>query len=83
VKTGTDAVGAFEAKNRFSDPLDRVGRGAEITITTDDRPAAKIVPASDHSNAIRKQAIADLRAMRKRYELKDVTARELITEGRT
>jgi prevent-host-death family protein len=82
MKTGTVTVGAFEAKNRFSDLLDRVGRGAEITITKHDRPVAKIVPASDHSNVIRKQAIADLRAMRKRYALKDVTARELITEGR-
>jgi prevent-host-death family protein len=82
MKTGSVAVGAFEAKNRFSDLIDRVSRGAVVTITKHDRPVAKIVPASNHSNDIRKQAIADLRAMRKRYALKDVTARELISEGR-
>ena len=82
MKTGRVAVGAFEAKNRFSDLIDRVGRGAEITITKHDRPVAKIVPVSNHSKEIRQQAIADLRAMRKRYSLQGVTARELISEGR-
>ena len=82
MKTARVAVGAFEAKNRFSDLIDRVARGAEITITKHDRPVARIVPAGNHSSDSRKQAIADLRAMRKRYSLQDVSARELISEGR-
>ena len=43
MKTTTLSVGAFEAKNRFSDLLDRVGRGAVVTITKHDRPVARIV----------------------------------------
>ena len=82
MKTGSVSVGAFEAKNRFSDLIDRVGRGAEITITKHDRPVARMVPANRQSNQMRKQAVADLRAMRKKYTLKGVTARELISEGR-
>jgi prevent-host-death family protein len=37
-------VGAFEAKTKFSELLERVRAGAEITITKHERPVAKLVP---------------------------------------
>ncbi len=37
-------VGAFEAKTKFSELLDRVSQGAEITITRHEKPVAKLVP---------------------------------------
>ncbi len=37
-------VGAFEAKTKFSELLERVSQGAEITITRHERPVAKLVP---------------------------------------
>ena len=37
-------VGAFEAKTKFSELLERVSNGAEITITKHERPVAKLVP---------------------------------------
>jgi prevent-host-death family protein len=82
MKTSTLSVGAFEAKNRFSDLIDRVGRGAEVTITKHDKPVAKIIPATSASREKRKRAVAELRALRCRYHLKGVTARELIDDGR-
>ena len=82
MKTTTLSVGAFEAKNRFSELIDRVGRGAEVTITKHDKPVAKIVPATDQLRERRKRAVAELRAVRGRYRLKGVTARKLIGEGR-
>lgn len=82
MKTGALSVGAFEAKNRFSDLLDRVGRGIEVTITKHDKPVARIVPAADAVEEKRKRAAAELRSMRRRYSLKGVTTRELIDEGR-
>lgn len=82
MKTSVLSVGAFEAKNRFSDLIDRVGRGAEITITKHDKPVAKIVPATDARGEKRKRAAAELRAWRGRYRLKGITPRELIDEGR-
>jgi prevent-host-death family protein len=37
-------VGAFEAKTKFSELLERVGDGAEIVITKHERPVARLVP---------------------------------------
>jgi prevent-host-death family protein len=43
MKTRIVEIGAFEAKNRFSELLEQVQRGAEITITKHDRPVARLV----------------------------------------
>jgi prevent-host-death family protein len=82
MKTGTISVGSFEAKNRFSELIDRVGRGAEVTITRHDKPVARIVSATDLQAEKRKRAVAELRQMRGRYNLKGSTAKKLIAEGR-
>jgi prevent-host-death family protein len=37
-------VGAFEAKTKLSELLDRVERGEEIVITRRGKPAARLVP---------------------------------------
>jgi prevent-host-death family protein len=39
------SVGAFQAKTHFSQLLERVAKGEEITITKHDRPVARLVPA--------------------------------------
>ena len=82
MKTRSLTIGAFEAKNRFSELIDRVDHGAEITITKHDRPVAKIVPVDNAAARRRKHAAAELRALRSRYTLKDASVRELIDEGR-
>lgn len=82
MKSHDDAVGAFEAKNRFSELLDRVGRGAEITITKHDRPVAKLVPAGGDVAAERKKATAELKLLRRSYDLRGLAVRELIDAGR-
>ena len=82
MKTTDVALGAFEAKNRFSELLNRVDRGAEFTITKHDRPVARLVPALSQSRDRRKKATAELRALRERYSLKGLSVRSLIDEGR-
>jgi len=82
MKFSATTVGAFEAKNTFSELLEKVGRGAEITITKHDKPVARLVPVGDVSREARVKAAAELRAMSKRYSLKGVTIRELVNEGR-
>ncbi len=81
MKTGASTIGAFEAKNAFSELLERVGKGAEITITKHDRPVARLVPAGPALKE-RKKAAAELRVMSERYSLKGLPIRALIDEGR-
>jgi prevent-host-death family protein len=40
------SVGAFHAKTHFSQLLERVANGEEITITKHDRPLARLVPVN-------------------------------------
>ena len=82
MKTSDRVMGAFEAKNKFSELLERVGRGAEITITKHDRPVARLVPAFAPAQKERKKATAELRVLRERYRLKGLAVRALIDEGR-
>jgi len=82
MKTAQASVGAFEAKNKFSELLDRVGHGAEVVITKHDRPVAKLVPVSASAKNERKKTTLELRTLRKRYSLHGLSVRELIDEGR-
>ena len=82
MKATTSTIGAFEAKNSFSDLLEQVGRGAEITITKHDRPVARLVPAQASGLKERQKAAAELRIMSERYSLKGLSVRNLIAEGR-
>jgi prevent-host-death family protein len=75
-------MGAFEAKNKFSELIERVGHGAEVIITKHDHPVAKLVSASSSVAADRKRATAELRALGRRYSLKGLALRKLIEEGR-
>jgi prevent-host-death family protein len=61
-------IAAFEAKNEFSQLLDRVEQGEEITITRDGRAVARLVPAQLDYNP--EEARAAVRRMRERAEQK-------------
>ena len=82
MKTHGGVIGAFEAKNKFSELLERVGRGAEFTITKHDRPVARLISAHAPARKDRKKATAELRTLRERYSLKGLSVRELIDQGR-
>ena len=77
-------VGAFQAKTHFSQLLERVAKGEEITITKHDRPVALLVPAERPS---RKNVAALFRQMDELREslpkAKDKsTLKNLINKGR-
>lgn len=75
-------VGAFEAKTKLSDLLERVGHGASFVITKHDRPVAKLIGYSDDKAARRVQAVERMKALRARYRLKGLSVRQLREEGR-
>lgn len=78
-----NTVGAYEAKTRFSQLLERVAAGEEITITRHGHPVARMVPASQpHSTETRLEAIGKMRELSQRNRLGGLRVRDLIAEGR-
>jgi prevent-host-death family protein len=76
-------VGLSEARSRFAQLIDEVGRGETITITKHGVPVALLVPPTRTATPAGREALAGLRAFRTRHPLRSVTIRELIDEGRS
>ena len=77
-------VGAFQAKTHFSQLLERVAKGEEITITKHDLPVARLVPANRPSRQHIARIFQQMDALRQSLpKSKDKTSlKELINEGR-
>ncbi len=59
------SIGAYEAKTKLSELLDRVERGEEITITRRGVPVARLVPAERrHSRRSAEEIAAELARFR-------------------
>lgn len=81
------SVGAFEAKTRLSELLERVSRGEEITITKHERPIARLVPVQGPSAGAVKEAFMQMEEILRRTRSRSDSSkkhshRELIEEGR-
>lgn len=82
MKPLSDVVGAFEAKTKLGELLERVSQGATFTITKHDRPVARLVGFDADRAAQRAEATTALRALRSRYRLGGLDVRSLREEGR-
>jgi prevent-host-death family protein len=68
-KTSKPSVGAYEAKTRLSDLLDRVEAGARITITRHGRPVAQLAPVPGAAESTVSEAVDALVAFRAQHSL--------------
>jgi prevent-host-death family protein len=75
-------VGAFEAKTHLNQLLKQVSKGETIRITLRGVPIAKLVPSGEGEVKDLKQAVREIREIRKGARLKGTAMRELINEGR-
>jgi prevent-host-death family protein len=76
-------VGAYEAKTHFSELLERVAAGEQITITRHGAPVARLVPVDRAvTEDERRAAIADMREIASRNRLGGLSVKALIAEGR-
>ena len=77
-------IGAFEAKTKLGQLLDRVEAGEEVIITRRGKVVARLVPPDgrgiDRDRA--RDAARGLRAMRKGVTLGGLKIKDLISEGR-
>lgn len=80
-------VGAFEAKTKFSELLEQVSQGAEITITKHEKPVAKLVPFDKPSRVELAELFRQMDEFRTNHPLnpkglEKLTYRDLIEGGR-
>jgi len=80
-------VGAFEAKTKFSELLERVSQGAEITITKHERPVARLMPFAKPSQVELSTLFQQMEDFRAKHPLnpkglEKVSYRDLIDGGR-
>jgi prevent-host-death family protein len=63
-------VGAFEAKNKLSNLLERAERGEEIVITRRGKPVARLVPVRETADQTQaREAMQRIRALAKKLKL--------------
>lgn len=80
-------VGAFEAKTKFSELLERVNQGAEVTITRHEKPIARLVPFAKPSHLELAELFRQMDEFRAAHPLNPkglakISYRELIEGGR-
>jgi prevent-host-death family protein len=66
------SVGAYDAKTRLSELLDRVERGEQIVITRHGKPVARLVPEGGHNVADALAAVEALTRYRKELAARGV-----------
>lgn len=77
-------IGAFEAKNKLAHLLDLAEKGEEIIITRHGKQVARLLPISrPFDREAARQAVEEIRKMRKGMRMDDATIKELINEGRS
>jgi prevent-host-death family protein len=76
-------VGAFEAKTKLSELLDKVAAGEEFTITRHGEPVAKLVPVKPVRSKKEIEAlIEEIKRTRKGTSLGGLSIKELVNAGR-
>ena len=76
-------IGSYEAKTHLPRLLKAVEAGESITITKRGVPIALLSPADAEKAGAHRETAAALRAFRRSHQLRGLTIRELIEEGRS
>ena len=76
-------IGAYEAKTKLPELLNRVAKGEKITITRRGARVAILVPAEEEMGQMSaKEILARFRAFQKTHPLRGQLTRELVRRGR-
>lgn len=77
-----DRVGIYDAKTRLSELIAEVAKGGEVVITKRGRAVARLVPPETPRKSAPARAARRIRALCERLNLRRVSVRELIEQGR-
>ncbi len=75
-------VGIFEAKAHFSELLDRVEHGEEVTITRHGKPVARVLPVDQARQDRAEYAVKRLTELSEKLSLDGLDWKALRDEGR-
>ena len=78
----SNQINLLEAKAHFSDLIQRVQDGEQITICKHNTPIAKIIPITQRSKVKTDDIVEKFAEFNKGKTLAPYTIKELITEGR-
>jgi prevent-host-death family protein len=82
-KKQRNTIGAYDAKTHFSELLEKVESGQEITITRHGAAVAKLVPANRGTSIEeRAAAIGRIQKLSASLSLGNLKIKDLISEGR-
>lgn len=82
MKSSKREIGSYEAKTRLSALLEEVSKGSSFTITRRGQPIATLSPINHNPQESLDDAIESIKELRKKYRLKGVPIKKLISEGR-
>ena len=75
-------IGIYDAKIQLSRLIQEVAAGREVVITKRGKPVARLVPPAVPRKSSSVRAAKRIRALCERLDIRGVTVRELIEEGR-
>jgi len=75
-------IGSYEAKTKLPALLEKVSKGDSFTITRRGRPIAVLSPVEQNPLESLDEAVESIRELRKKYQLKGISIKKLISEGR-
>lgn len=76
-------IGAFEAKNKLGHLLDLAEKGEEIIITRHGKQVARLLPITKpFDREAARQAVEEIKKMRKGMRISAAEIKEFIDEGR-
>jgi len=75
-------IGIYDAKAKLSQLIEAVATGREVVITKRGKPVARLVPPEMLRKSSPARAAKRIRALCERLNIRRVTIRELIEEGR-
>lgn len=77
-----ERIGIYDARSKLSELIERVQSGEEVVLTRHGQPVARLVPEKRRRKGSGAAAVARIRALARRLNIRDVDVRKLIEEGR-
>jgi prevent-host-death family protein len=77
-----ERIGIYDARAKLSELIERVQSGEEVVLTRHGEPVARLVAEKPRRKRSRAAAVARIRALARKLDIRDVDVRKLIEEGR-